>query len=78
MNMNNLSRFFYCNSSQIDTQIEDGLINAWDIVITSDDNDHRMVMITDNMKQLTIGDISGRAVKVFDSKISASYRQYIA
>ena len=64
----NLSRFFYCKKSEIPYYIEEGRINAWDIVITSDISDHRMIIITDDLRQVDVSESNNEnRILVFDS-----------
>lgn len=69
--MDGLSRFFYCERSEISSLIEQGQINAWDIVFTSNKYDHKLIIVSDELKQINLNTTS--AIRSFDTTEEAEY-----
>ena len=69
--MNGLSRFFYCESTEVQSLIDNEIINAWDIVFTSDRYNHKLIIISDQLQQINLNTIS--AISSFDTMAEAEY-----
>ena len=71
MNKDKLTRWFYTTPDKIDNQIANGTINAWDVVISRDGGENKIILVTNELKKETIANNTSKLNKVYESMSDA-------